>query len=342
VDAAQIAEVVSELASVPVQRLLETDGEHLLRLEHTLGQRVVGHTESIAKIARIIRRNAAGLGSSRPIGTFLLLGPSGVGKTETAKALAAALFGTEQAMTRVDLSEYSEAHAVARLIGAPPGYVGHEAGGQLTEAVRRRPYQVLLLDEIEKAHIDVLQAMLPLLDEGRLTDGRGRTVDFTNVLVILTSNLGAREAVSATRTLGFGERSEKIDAASERVLDVARKALPPEFWNRLDETLVFDALSRPLVQEIARRLLQQLADRIFDQREVELQIEPSVVEMLLEEGGFDATLGARPMRRAIARLVEGPLAERLLAGDLRPGMQVILDVSDGKLTLAVTPALALV
>ncbi len=340
VGAEQVAEVVSETAQVPKERLLESDGARLLRLEQTLAERVVGHSDKLRSMARIIRRNAAGLGDSRPIGTFLLLGPTGVGKTETAKAIASALFGSEQAMTRLDLSEYSEAHAVARLVGAPPGYVGHEAGGQLTEAVRRRPYQVLLLDEIEKAHAEVLETFLPLLDEGRLTDGRGRTVDFSNTVIILTSNIGAREALgSTTRRLGFGQRNVREDSgAAQRVTAAAKDALSPEFFNRLDEVLVFEGLQRAEVEEIARRLLEKLANTIYDQREVELRIEPSVVEMLLDQGGFDAALGARPMKRAIARLVEAPLAEALLSQKLGSGDYAVLRARSAELEISVEPS----
>lgn len=338
----EIAELIAEAAQVPVERLLESDGERLLNLEQALATRVVGHSAHLQRMARIIRRNAAGLGGKRPIGTFLLLGPTGVGKTESAKAIAAVLFGSEQAMTRLDLSEYSEAHAVARLIGAPPGYVGHESGGQLTEAVRRRPYQVLLLDEIEKAHAEVLETFLPLFDEGRLTDGRGRTVDFTNTVIILTSNLGAREAgKSGSGRLGFGQRetpSAKPLGSAERVVAVAREQLSPEFFNRLDEVLVYGALERSEVEEIARRLLQQLTDTVYAQRNVELRIEPCVVSLLLAQGGFDGTLGARPMKRAIARHVEAPLAEALLAETVRAGDYAVLSARGNELSIRVEQA----
>lgn len=317
---ADVAEVVSEWTRVPAERLMETDGERLLRLEQLLSERVVGHEAALGSISRILRRNAAGFSGSRPIGTFLLLGPTGVGKTETAKAVSEVLFGTEQAMTRLDLSEYSEAHAVARLIGAPPGYVGFEAGGQLTEAVRRRPYQVLLLDEVEKAHPEVLAAFLPVLDEGRLTDGRGRTVDFTHTVIFLTSNVGAREATSVSGArVGFGASRESHSAVPDRMIDAARQKFSPEFYNRLDETLVFGALTEAQVEGIATRLLQGLADQIYEQRDVALTIEGSVVRLLLAKGGFDRALGARPMKRAIARYVEAPLAEALLRGECPAG-----------------------
>lgn len=334
VDREQVARVVSERTAVPIERLLESDGQRLLNLEHALAERVVGHEVALSKMSRIIRRNAAGLGGNRPIGTFLLLGPTGVGKTETAKAIAFALFGSESALTRLDLSEYSEAHAVARLIGSPPGYVGHEAGGQLTEAVRRRPYQVLLLDEVEKAHAEVLETFLPLLDEGRLTDGRGRTVDFCNTVVVLTSNIGAAEAVGTNRRrVGFSSEGGGTKS-DDLVLDAAKRALAPEFFNRLDEVLVFEPLSRERVTEIARRLLQKLVDSVMVQRGVELRIDASVVELLLEQGGFDAQLGARPMKRAIARLVEGPLAERLLGAHV----PTVLDIVASESGVILTPA----
>jgi len=334
-----VAEVVAELADMPVERLLEADGDRMLKLEEILAERVVGHTAGIRKIARILRRNAAGLGSRRPIGTFLLLGPTGVGKTETAKAIAEVLFHCESAMTRLDLSEFSEAHAVARLIGAPPGYVGHEAGGQLTEAVRRRPYQVILLDEIEKAHPDVLTAFLGVFDEGRLTDGRGRTVDFTNTVILMTSNLGSEETVSnARRRVGFAGGDAPDDDLETRIVAAARAALAPELYNRIDEVLVFSPLGRAEVREIARRLLAAMAQALLDQRRVRLEYGPEVVEHLLDRGGYDPTLGARPMKRTIARLVEAPLAERLLKGELPRGSVALLEVCDGVLDFDVIEA----
>jgi len=316
---ASVAEVISELSGVPTERLLESDGERLLGLERCLAARVVGHGECLEAIARCVRRNAAGLGGKRPIGTFLLLGPTGVGKTETAKALAEALFFSEQAMTRIDLSEYSEAHAVARLIGAPPGYVGHEAGGQLTEAVRRRPYQVILLDELEKAHDEVLESFLALFDEGRMTDGRGRTVDFTNTLIVMTSNLGASE-VGTSRQVGF-QRSGTSDNLDyrERMLRRVREVLAPELFNRIDEVLVFAPLEREQVCEIAERSLRKLAERLHAARSLEVEFDQSTIECLLDAGGVDLTLGARPMQRTIGRLIEGPLAEMILRGEFSPG-----------------------
>jgi ATP-dependent Clp protease ATP-binding subunit ClpC len=337
-----VAEVVAELADMPVERLLEQDGDRMLRLEEILAERVVGHTDSIRRIARILRRNAAGLGSRRPIGTFLLLGPTGVGKTETAKAIAEVLFHCESAMTRLDLSEFSEAHAVARLIGAPPGYVGHEAGGQLTEAVRRRPYQVILLDEIEKAHPDVLTAFLGVFDEGRLTDGRGRLVDFTNTVILMTSNLGSEETTSSPRRrVGFGGSGSGTDEASDldaRITAAARAALAPELYNRIDEVLVFQPLGKDEVREIARRLLGSVAQALLDQRRVRLEYDAAVIEHLLDQGGYDPSLGARPMKRTIARLVEAPLAERLLRGELPRGSIALLEVNGAELDFDVVEA----
>jgi ATP-dependent Clp protease ATP-binding subunit ClpC len=341
VTAESVAEVVAELADMPVDRLLEADGDRMLRLEEILAERVVGHGDQIRRIARILRRNAAGLGSRRPIGTFLLLGPTGVGKTESAKAIAEVLFHCDTAMTRVDLSEFSEPHAIARLIGAPPGYVGHEAGGQLTEAVRRRPYQVILLDELEKAHPDVLTSFLAVFDEGRLTDGRGRTVDFTNTVILMTSNLGAEESGSSPRRrVGFGNDAQDRVDLEQRVVAAARSALAPELYNRIDEVLVFAPLARDEVREIARRLLEGVSRALSAQRGLRLDFGPDVVEFLLDHGGFDPTLGARPMKRTIARLVEAPLAEKILRGELHPKSILLLSVEGESLECDVLDASA--
>ncbi len=340
VELEQIAEVVSELAGVPEERLLETDAERLLRLEELLGERIVGHRHALERIATVLRRNASGFRSRRPIGTFLLLGPTGVGKTETAKAIAECLFHSADAMTRLDLSEYAESHAIARLVGAPPGYVGHDAGGQLTETVRRRPYQVVLLDEIEKAHRDVLEGFLQVFDEGRLTDGRGRTVDFTNTVILLTSNIGADLSPSASTRgrIGFGsrrvdaqERAREIARYQEAVSDAARRALPPELFNRLDEVLAFAPLGREDVAEVARRILRGLARDLELARGVRLDASPSAIDALLDQGGFDPEMGARPMRRAIGRHIEAPIADMILRGELRRGDTALIDVEDGKI-----------
>lgn len=332
----EVAEVVAELADLPVERLLETDRERMLALESLLAERVVGHGEALARIARVLRRNAAGLRARRPIGSFLLLGPTGVGKTETAKAIAEALFHSPDAMTRLDFSEYAESHAVARLVGAPPGYVGHEAGGQLTEAVRRRPYQVVLLDEIEKAHRDVLEAFLQVFDEGRLTDGRGRRVDFTNTVLVMTSNLGAAEAgaLKAERSVGFARAAQAVstERLADAMLSAARGALPPELYNRIDEVLCFAPLTRADVAEITRRLLGGL-ERELDARGVVLEVEPEAVDALLDAGGFDPELGARPMKRTIARLIEAPLADLILRGQLEEGSAALVGVEQGQVVV---------
>ncbi len=328
VDSEAIAEVVSELADVPLERLLETDRERMLKLEDLMAERVVGHQSQIRRIARIVRRNSAGLSGKRPIGTFLLLGPTGVGKTETAKAIAEVLFYSEKAMTRLDMSEYSEAHAVARLVGSPPGYIGHDAGGQLTEAIRRRPYQVVLLDEVEKAHPEVLETFLQVFDEGRLTDSKGRTVDFTNTVILVTSNLGAAAAAAVSkRRVGFGTARndvDGVDAKEQAVISAARAALAPELFNRFDEVLAFRALEREDVREIARRLLMQLGTHLLTERGLKLEMEEEALDVLLDAGGFDPSLGARPMRRSIARLIEAPLAELLLEGALSEGDTLML------------------
>jgi ATP-dependent Clp protease ATP-binding subunit ClpC len=336
----QVADVVSETAGVPIERLLETDGARMLRLEQLLGERVVGHAESLERIARVLRRNASGFRSRRPIGSFLLLGPTGVGKTETAKAIAECLFHSPHAMTRLDFSEYAESHAIARLVGAPPGYVGHEAGGQLTEAIRKRPYQVLLLDEIEKAHRDVLEAFLQVFDEGHMTDGRGRTVDFTNAVIVMTSNLGADVARPTSRArIGFGAREQRETRAYEEALcAAARGALPPELYNRIDEVLAFAPLGRADVAEVARRMLRVLGEELEAARGVRLDVSDAAIEALLASGGFDAELGARPMRRAIGRLVEAPIAEMVLRGELEQGDVALVEVEDGRVVVdAVRP-----
>jgi ATP-dependent Clp protease ATP-binding subunit ClpC len=331
----RLAQAVSELCDVPVERLLGSDGERMLALETTLAERVVGHTSALTRIARVLRRSASGFRWKRPIGTFLMLGPTGVGKTETAKAIAECLFDSEHAMTRLDMSEFAEAHTISRLLGAPPGYVGHEAGGQLTEAVRKRPYQVVLLDEIEKANRDVLEAFLQVFDEGRLTDGRGRTVDFTNTVILMTSNLGVAEATHAGKRsrIGFsgGDSGTQHKAFEEALLGAARKDLPPELYNRIDEVIAMSSLSRSDVAEVARRMLKQLGSELEKSRGVRLDVGEEAIVALLDQGGYDPEMGARPMRRTIGRLVEAPIAEMLLRGELDRGDVALLYVDDGKL-----------
>jgi ATP-dependent Clp protease ATP-binding subunit ClpC len=329
-----VARAVAAEVDVPVERMLSSDAERLLGLEGRLGELVVGHDTAVRAIAAQLRKSAAGLGSRRPLGSFLLLGPTGVGKTETAKAVAEVLFGSSDAMTRIDLSEYGESHSVARLFGAPPGYVGHEAGGQLTEAVRRRAYQVVLLDELEKAHGDVLLAFLQVLDEGHLTDGRGRRVDFRNTVIFATSNLGSRDIAEAMsgRGVGFARSAPSPTGLEGRAVAAAKRALPLELFNRFDEILFYSPLSREEVLRVARRLLGDLA-KMLRARDIGLEVDDAALLVLLERGGFDAELGARPMRRTLARLVEAPIAELLLRGQLGPGMVVLVGEEDGELSI---------
>lgn len=319
VDAEAVAQVVASQANMPIERLLESDADRMLSLDQMLSERVIGHEVHMHRVARILRRNAAGLGGRRPIGTFLLLGPTGVGKTETAKAIAEALFHSESAMTRIDMAELSEAHAVAKLIGAPPGYVGHDAGGQLTEAVRQRPYQVVLLDEIEKAHPEVLTAFLAVFDEGRMTDSRGRLVDFTNTVIVLTSNIGSREMSAPAKRVGFSNEAPPPSDLQKAVENAAKRALPPELYNRIDEVLPFSALTRDDLLKIGRKLCQGLSDEVELSRGILLDIADSAIEALLDQGGFQPEFGARPLRRMLARLIEAPLSEAILAGELSAG-----------------------
>jgi ATP-dependent Clp protease ATP-binding subunit ClpC len=311
----------------------------MLRLEAILAQRVVGHANALERIARVLRRSATGFRARRPIGTFLFLGPTGVGKTETAKAIAECLFHSPHSMTRLDMSEYAEAHAVARLVGAPPGYVGHDAGGQLTEAVRRRPYQVLLLDEIEKAHRDVLEAFLQVFDEGRMTDGRGRTVDFSNVVIAMTSNLGANiDPPTARHAIGFGAQELAEDRTyDDGLVAAARAELPPELYNRIDEVIAFAPLTRADVAEVANRMLRALAEELARTRNIAMEVRDDAVKVLLESGGFDEALGARPMRRTIARLIEAPIAEMILRGELEAGHIALVCVRDGRVVVCAVP-----
>ena len=330
VDATAVAQVVSELAQVPVDRLLMKDREALLRLEDQLGERVVGQARAVTLIGESLRRSAAGFRGARPLGTFLFAGPTGVGKTEMAKAISDLLFPGIP-MTRIDMSELAQPHSVARLLGAPPGYIGHDDGGQLTEAVRHRPYQLVLLDEIEKSHMEVLLALLPLLDEGRLTDGRGRTVDFTNTVIVMTSNLGV-EAPPQRPRIGFGDVGPAgPDDHTAKVLARVRAALPPELWNRIDEPLCFLPLGENELSQIARRMLGTVAELAHSKHGIVLEVDDNAVALLLRSGGFDPQLGARPMRRTVARLVEGPLARCLLAGEFEAGDVVVVSGRESSL-----------
>ena len=322
VDLRAIAEVIAERVQVPIERVLQNDTDRLLGLEAHLADRVVGHHAVMGSIAEALRKGAAGFHGRRPLATFLFLGPTGVGKTETARALNEVFF-PGCPMSTLDMSEFSEAHSVARLLGAPPGYVGHQDGGQLTEAVRHRPYQLVLLDEIEKAHIDVLQALLPLLDEGRLTDAKGQVVDFTNTIIVMTSNLGARQLASTEARIGFGDGSaRKGDGAA--VVNAARKALPPEIWNRIDEPLYFGPLTQDDVATIAQRLIDGVAKQLADKHRVRLSVDASTIDALIRAGGYDVAFGARPMRRTIGRLIEAQIATAILEKRIKPGDEVTL------------------
>ena len=322
VGAEEIAQVVSSWTGVPVGRLMEGEIEKLLRMEDRLHRRVVGQDRAIEVVAAAVRRSRAGLQDpNRPVGSFLFLGPTGVGKTELARSLAEFLFDDEDAMVRIDMSEYQERHTVSRLIGAPPGYVGYEEGGQLTEAVRRRPYSVILFDEIEKAHPEVFNVLLQVLDDGRLTDGHGRTVDFKNTVVIMTSNVGT-EYISVETTVD-DERQQA------RVMEALRLHFRPEFLNRIDEIVIFHGLSREHLKEIVEIQLERL-ENLLEERRLEIELTEAAKELLAEEG-YDPTFGARPLKRVIQRRVQDPLALRLLQGDFEEGDRIRVDARDGNL-----------
>ena len=322
----EVAEVVSRWTGIPVAKMLEGDREKLLRMEAVLHERVVGQDEAVTAVANAVRRARAGLSDpNRPNGSFLFLGPTGVGKTELCKALASYLFDSEQAMVRIDMSEFMEKHSVARLIGAPPGYVGYEEGGYLTEAVRRRPYSLLLLDEIEKAHPDVFNILLQVLEDGRLTDGQGRTVDFRNTVVVMTSNLGS-DRIQELANQG------DYDVMKDAVMTVVGQHFRPEFINRVDESVVFHPLEQNQIRGIASIQLAGLQGRLMD-RELTLELSDEVLDHLAE-AGFDPVYGARPLKRAIQQLVENPLAQQILNGDYVPGATVKADLVDGRIAFS--------
>jgi ATP-dependent Clp protease ATP-binding subunit ClpB len=321
-----IAGVVSRWTGIPVDKMLEGEREKLLQMEETIGRRVIGQQAAVAAVSRAIRRARAGLQDpNRPMGSFLFLGPTGVGKTELTKSLAEFLFDDPHAMVRIDMSEFMEKHSVARLIGAPPGYVGYEEGGVLTEAVRRRPYQVILFDEVEKAHGDVFNVLLQVLDDGRLTDGQGRTVDFTNTIIILTSNLGSQYLTSLTD-------DEDVEKVQPQVMEVVRGHFRPEFLNRLDEIILFHRLGQehmgPIVDIQVARVGKLLADR-----KVKLELTDGA-RAWLGRVGYDPVYGARPLKRAVQRYLQDPLADMLLRGDIPDGTVVEVDEGDGGLKLA--------
>lgn len=319
----EIAEVVARWTGIPVSRMLEGEREKLLRMEAELHQRVIGQEEAIHAVANAIRRSRAGLSDpNRPYGSFLFLGPTGVGKTELSKALTAFLFDTEESMVRIDMSEFMEKHSVARLIGAPPGYVGYEEGGYLTEAVRRRPYSVILMDEVEKAHPEVFNVLLQVLDDGRLTDGQGRTVDFRNTVIVMTSNLGS----DRIQELAGEERYEQMKA---EVMTVVERHFRPEFINRVDDMIVFHPLEREQLQAIARIQVGILQDRLAA-RDLTLTLTDAALDKL-GDAGFDPVYGARPLKRAIQIQLENPLAQEILAGSLVSGDTINVDVEGGSL-----------
>jgi ATP-dependent Clp protease ATP-binding subunit ClpB len=324
VDEEDVAEVVAKWTGVPVTKMLEGEMQKLLTMEDRLRQRVIGQDEALEAVANAVRRARAGLQDPhRPVGSFIFLGPTGVGKTETARALAEFLFDDERAMVRLDMSEYMEKHAVARMIGAPPGYVGYEEGGQLTEAVRRRPYSVVLFDEIEKAHGDVFNVLLQILDDGRLTDSKGRTVDFKNTVLIMTSNLGSRE---------IQDVSEDEKQVREAVMEVLHEHFKPEFLNRIDDIVVFHRLSRDQIAQIIDVQLERLRAMLHE-RGVSLVLEDSARQLLASEG-YDPNFGARPLKRAIQTLIQNPLAMKLLRGEIPPGQTVIVSAGDGEMKFA--------
>ncbi|WP_434512922.1 ATP-dependent Clp protease ATP-binding subunit [Desulfitobacterium sp. AusDCA] len=331
VTADDIAQIVASWTGIPVKKIAEEESERLLHLEETLHKRVIGQDDAVAAVSRAVRRARAGLKDpKRPIGSFIFLGPTGVGKTELARTLAEALFGEEDAMIRIDMSEYMEKHAVSRLVGAPPGYIGHDEGGQLTEAVRRRPYSVILLDEIEKAHPDVFNILLQVLEDGRLTDTKGRTVDFRNTVLIMTSNVGA--SFLHKEAMGFAARR---DATTEyknmrsNVMDELKKTFRPEFLNRIDELVVFHSLPSEALIQVAEILIKQV-NKLMKEQGFDLEVEKSALELIAKEGN-DPTYGARPLRRAIQRLIEDSLSEKILQSEFKAGDHVRVEAEDGKM-----------
>jgi ATP-dependent Clp protease ATP-binding subunit ClpB len=314
VDEEDIAEVVAKWTGIPVSKMLEGEVQKLVRMESRLRERVLGQDEALAAVSNAIRRARAGLQDARrPMGSFIFLGPTGVGKTELARALAEFLFDDERAMVRVDMSEYMEKHSVARLIGAPPGYVGYEEGGYLTETVRRRPYAVILFDEIEKAHPDVFNILLQILDDGRLTDGKGRTVDFKNTVIIMTSNIGGPV---------ISEAGGDLDAVSARIMETLRQTFRPEFLNRIDDIILFRRLNKELMEDIVRIQLRQL-NTLLSGKDLKLEVDGEAVRALAEEG-YDPVYGARPLKRLIQKKIQDKLALMLLGGEIKPGDRIVM------------------
>lgn len=342
VTAEDIAKIVSEWTGIPVVQLTKEESERLLNMENVLHERVIGQSEAVTAIAKAIRRGRVGLKDpKRPVGSFIFLGPTGVGKTELCKALAEAMFGDENAMLRLDMSEYMEKHTVSKLIGSPPGYVGFEEGGQLTEKVRRKPYSVVLFDEIEKAHPDVFNMLLQILEDGRLTDSQGRTVDFKNTIIIMTSNVGARLITEKQSSLGFNsenenaEESEKKDI-KELVTGELRKVFRPEFLNRVDDIIVFNKLNKDEIKQIAVKMLKTLENRL-DKMNIKINFTDNAISEIADKG-FDENYGARPLRRAIQNEIEDPLSEQMLEGKVKDGAVVTCDFADGQFTFTTANA----
>lgn len=342
VTAEDIAKIVSEWTGIPVVQLTKEESERLLNMENVLHERVIGQSEAVTAIAKAIRRGRVGLKDpKRPVGSFIFLGPTGVGKTELCKALAEAMFGDENAMLRLDMSEYMEKHTVSKLIGSPPGYVGFEEGGQLTEKVRRKPYSVVLFDEIEKAHPDVFNMLLQILEDGRLTDSQGRTVDFKNTIIIMTSNVGARLITEKQSSLGFNsenenaEESEKKDI-KELVTGELRKVFRPEFLNRVDDIIVFNKLNKDEIKQIAVKMLKTLENRL-DKMNMKISFTDNAISEIADKG-FDENYGARPLRRAIQNEIEDPLSEQMLEGKVKDGAVVTCDFADGQFTFTTANA----
>ena len=328
IDGSDIAEVVSKWTGIPVTKLVESEMQKLLTMEDLLHKRLVGQDEAVDTVSDAIRRARSGLKDpKRPIGTFLFLGPTGVGKTELAKALAEFMFNDEDALIRIDMSEYMEKHNVARLVGAPPGYVGYEEGGQLTEAVRRKPYSVVLFDEIEKAHPDVFNIMLQIFDDGRLTDSKGRTIDFKNTLIIMTSNIGSE--IILENTLNSMVSPEQFNDTKEQVMAVLRQRFKPEFLNRIDETIFFKALNLQQLSKIVDIQMDYLR-RLLKDQELEFEITEEAKEFLATQG-FNPVYGARPLKRVIRQMVENPLSKMILAQNFRKGDKIKIDLDDDKL-----------
>ena len=331
VSAEDIAEVVSRWTGIPLKRMLQSEREKLLNMEQELHNRVVGQDEAIQAISDAVRRSRAGLSDGhRPIGSFIFLGTTGVGKTELAKALAEFLFNDDQMLTRIDMSEYQERHSVSRLVGAPPGYVGYDEGGQLTEAVRRKPYSVVLLDEIEKAHPDVFNILLQLLDDGRLTDNKGRTVDFRNTIVIMTSNMGSHIIAERFAAAGDEPSAEVVESVKEDVVELLKSHLKPEFLNRIDEIVMFEPLGRRAIEQIVDIQLRGVA-RMLRENGIEL-IYTSAARRHIADVGFDALYGARPIKRTIQREVVNDLSKRILAGRVDRTRPIRIDANDEGLT----------